>query len=81
MPTPALLAFTYSMLATPFLVWAFFRYTDLKGHKDYYAALDVEIDDTKNDLIRLKAEQEAMASELNSMRLRGGLRGKEKSRF
>ena len=73
------LAFIYFSLATPFLVWALFRYTDMKDHEAYYEIVDGSIKELQAEIRALKEQSEEAANELSKIKLKAGFSGKEKN--
>jgi hypothetical protein len=77
--TASLLAFIYAVLATPFLVWALFRYNELSARKDYIQRVELELAEQKTKLEELCTETSILLNEINSIRLKAGFNGKEKN--
>lgn len=77
MITPAILAFTYAMATTPFLVWAFFKYNEFKERDEYFKQTDEEIVILQKSIGDLNRELNKMLNDINTIKLRTGLNGKE----
>lgn len=75
----AVLAFIYFSIATPFLVWALFRYTDMRTHEVYYEVVDGSIKELQDEISKLKQESKDTSNELSKIKLKAGFSGKEKS--
>lgn len=80
MPTPAILAFTYAVLATPFLVWAFFRYSAFKSQKVYYESVHGEMIELQSSIRRLQEDDDKMQTELSSIKLKVGFGGEKEGK-
>lgn len=79
MITPALLAFIYGILVTPFLVWALFKYTGIKKQKVYIEAVEDKITDAHSKIADLILDNAGILNELNTIKLKAGFGAKEKN--
>lgn len=73
------LLFIYLILATPFLTWAFFKYGKLKKEQVYFSEIQAKLEEHSNRLVFLELEKDQLENDINSIRLKVGLSGKEKN--
>jgi hypothetical protein len=82
MISASMLAFVYAVLATPFLVWSFFRYNAFKSQQVYFDWVEEAMVGVESDIKRLRIENEKLQNEISSIKLKAGFSGeKEKGRL
>ena len=76
--TTSILTFVYLMIATPFITWAVFRYTDMKANKIYAKALEDDLTIVKEKMEAITGKMEKLLTEINSIKLKAGFSGEKK---
>ena len=73
------LAFIYACMATPFLVWAFFRYTETKSQKTHNQRLEKQIASLNAMTKKVEDGNLELVNEINSIKLKAGFGVRKKA--